>query len=595
MDTNLQRPLKLFGFPIRYEIPPFQRRYVWTETKQWAPLWDDVEKLAQSIVDNNVVDAHFLGAIVLQPLTSPTATIERCNVVDGQQRMITLQLLIAAVQEVLKGQGHSEPAKRLLDLVTNDKAYRDGNSHDEFKVWPTIADQAAFKCIMTSPSTRDHSSSHVVQCHQYFKRQVQQWLEGFDTPHLRDKSANALDEAIRTKLEIVVIDLADSDNPHVIFETLNARGTRLLQSDMIKNKILHDASRSESDNTTGDSIWPFSDDWWKRDIGRGLQRRPRVDVYLNHWLTLRRRSETKPYDEFRAFEQYAKAHKTDGGTIEDIAGDLDRVASIYQDVEEVRRQDITTFLRRRQVMNVGVAIPLMLWLLSAELPPPTLARCLKGLESFLIRRIVCGYHARNYGDLFVGLIQRLHRVSDVARADHVLVSYLAEQTARSTLWPTNNELREAFVNKPMYQTLTKGRLRMVLEGIEKSLRTTRTESLEVPDGLSIEHIMPQSWQAHWPLSDDGTNREDAISRREKAIHTIGNLTLVTNQMNASLSRAPWREKRTTLEAHSVLFLNKRLVNDSPEEWNEDTIAKRAEHLYRIAVRVWPSSADIETG
>lgn len=600
MQTNLRRPQKLFGNPVRYEIPPFQRRYVWKEEEQWAPLWEDVEGLAQSIVDNSSVDAHFLGAIVLQPLTCPTGTIDRRSVVDGQQRLITLQLLIAAVQEVLDHQGQSRPAKRLLGLVENREEYRDGNPHDEFKVWPTMADQEAFKYVIRNdPSARDYSTFLIVKAHQYFKHQAQQWLERFpaDTPR-RDKAAEALDETIRLRLEIVVIDLGDSDNPHVIFETLNARGTRLLQSDMVKNRILHDASGPASDKATGDArrIWPFADDeWWNEEIGRGLQRRPRVDVYLNHWLTLRNRSETKPYDEFRAFERYANAHKANGGTIEEIAADLDRVGLLYRDVEDVRRRDITMFLRRRRVMNVGVAVPLLLWLLSAKLPSATLANCIKALESFLVRRVVCRYHARSYGDLFVGLIQRLDGNPYKDKTDHVVVSYLAEQTAQSTLWPNDNELREAFINRPMYQYLTRGRLRMVLEGIERELRPRRTESLEVPNGLPIEHIMPQSWSSHWPLPNDGANDDDAISRREEAIHTIGNLTLVTERMNASLSNSPWKKKRAALGAGSVLFLNKRLVDHGPEVWDEDAIAKRSESLYAVAVKIWPSGAGIETG
>ena len=603
METSLLRPQKLFVQPVRYEIPRFQRRYVWKQEEQWAPLWDDVRELAQSIVDEDRTDPHFLGAIVLQPVPFPTGTIERRIVVDGQQRLTTLQLLIDAIRHVLDQQGHSDPAKRLSALVVNREEYCGGKPDHAFKVWPTVVDQDAYRHAMRGDlSAGDHAKSRIVQAREYFKRQAERWLDGSgdETPR-GNQAASALEEAVRAKLDIVVIDLAASDNPHVIFETLNARGTRLLQSDMVKNKILHDVGVPASDDneTSGTErrIWPFGEDeWWNDEVGRGFQRRPRVDVYLNHWLTLRNRAEMKSYDEFRAFEKYVDARKGQGDTVEDIAGDLARLGSTYRDVEDVRRTDIATFLKRCKVMNVGVATPLLLWLLSADLPSATLANCIRALESFLVRRVVCRYSARSYGTLFVGLIQRLDG-QDRENVDRVFISYLTEQTARTGLWPSDDEMREAFVTAPLYRYLTRGRLGMVLEGIEEKLRTNKSESRRVPDKLPIEHVMPQSWFAHWPLPDDGDigDNEDAVARRERAIHTIGNLTLVNGRLNSSLSNAPWDRKRETLADHSVLFLNKQLVNDGPDTWDEAAIERRAERLHALAVEVWPHSSGIEIG
>ena len=90
METNLRSPQELFGNDLRYEIPAFQRRYIWKQEEQWEPLWEDVEKLAQSIVDGDPAEAHFMGAIVLQQKQVATATMERRIVVDGQQRLTTL-------------------------------------------------------------------------------------------------------------------------------------------------------------------------------------------------------------------------------------------------------------------------------------------------------------------------------------------------------------------------------------------------------------------------------------------------------------------------------------------------------------------------
>ena len=597
MKVSLESPQALFGNVIRYEIPAFQRRYVWTQEEQWEPLWDDVEKLAQSILDDDPDEAHFMGAIVLQGMQHATTTMQPRIVVDGQQRLTTLQVLIDAIRKVLKDRGKNKAAKRLTALVVNKKEYRAGKPDNAFKVWPTIVDRDAFRHVMSDdPAESDYAASRIVQAHKYFKHQSKQWLDRF--PDKTKKAILALEETVRWKLAIVIIDLGYSDDPHVIFETLNARGTPLLQSDMVKNKILYDAGIGQKDNDSEVSeadryIWPFDqDDWWAEEIGRGLQRRPRVDVYLNHWLTLRNRAEMKPYDEFRAFEEYTRERTEKSSKIQEVAKDMGNLGRIYREVEEFQREDIAKFVKRRIVMGVGVVTPLLLWLLDANLSPAKLTNCLKALESFLVRRVVCRYSARGYGKLFVGLLEKLHE-GPANNTDRIIVSYLGKQTAQAALWPGDKELHECFMTEPLYQYLTQGRLRMVLEGIEEALRTNKAESGDVPEKLHIEHVMPQAWNFNWPLPDDIFDDQDAIENRKKAIHTIGNLTLVNQRLNSSLSNAPWDSKRKTLADHSVLFLNKQLVNEGPDVWDETAIKKRAKRLYKLAAKTWPHSNDFE--
>ncbi len=593
IQTHLLRPQRLFVQPVRYEIPAFQRRYVWEQEEQWAPLWGDVEDLAQSIMENGKAEPHFMGAVVLQQKQFAAGTIERRIVVDGQQRLTTLQLLIDAIQEVLEKRGYTDPAKRLAALVINQEAFHDGNPDNAFKVWPTVVDRTAFRHAMSNElSAISHATSRIVQAHDFFKGQTEQWIDrSSENDGLRDRAALALENAVRMNLSLVVIDLDDSDNPHVIFETLNARGTPLLQSDMVKNKILYDLDvRGEDgidDSPEQLRLWPFdSDDWWVQAVGRGIQRRPRIDLYLNHWLTLRNPMEMKAYDEFRAFEKYAE-HS--GKTIHAVATDMREVGEIYRDVEEVRRADIAGFLERRNVMNVGAITPLLLWLLSEEVPKTTLENCLKALESFLVRRIVCGYSVKRYGAFFVGLIMKLDD-SPTREADTVLIDYLAESTAQATVWPSDGELRERFVTEPLYHRLTRGRLRMLLKGIEEQLRTERAETQQAPDNLHIEHIMPQTWQANWPIADTSNEAEE---HRDRMIHTIGNLTLVNGRLNSTLSNAPWDSKRESLADHSVLFLNKSLVKDGPLVWDEAAIEQRARQLHEKAIVVWPHRNDIK--
>ena len=105
MEVQILTPQDIFLKVVRYEVPAFQRRYIWTQSEQWEPLWEDVTEIADAILENGQTDRHFMGAIVLQQRSSPTGSIETRIVVDGQQRLTTLQLLIDAVQEVCEKRG----------------------------------------------------------------------------------------------------------------------------------------------------------------------------------------------------------------------------------------------------------------------------------------------------------------------------------------------------------------------------------------------------------------------------------------------------------------------------------------------------------
>lgn len=593
MRTDVLKPQEIFYKVVRYEVPAFQRRYIWTKENQWEPLWEDVSEKAIAIIEDGKATGHFMGAIVLQQRPTPTSRIETRVVVDGQQRLTTLQLLIDAVQEVCEQLGYSRSAGRLSRLVLNEKDYLGGNPEFAFKVWPTINDRVVFQQVMRNDlPNEEYQNSNIVGAHNYFKDMAKQWLESYpEVNYQRERAAEALERAVCEHLELVVIDLGDSEDPNVIFETLNARGTPLLPSDMIKNKILHEAGirvdeDEESSPEEADRLWGFNEDWWRQEIGRGHQRRPRIDIYLNNWLTLRNNLEIKAHHEFAAFNDYAEGVGKNGTSIQSVAADIGRLADIYRDIDLLRLSAIEPFLYRRQVIGVGVDIPVLLWLLSSDVPGPQLSKSITALESFMVRRLARGMSARSYGRLFVGLIEEL-RASGPSVAGDTVVQYLARQTANADRWPNDQDFLDAFLTLPLYSSLTRGRLNLILQGIEGELRTAMSETQAVPRNLHIEHIMPQGWQIHWQLPNDTEDRERATSRRNNLIHSIGNLTLVNQRLNAGLSNAPWDQKRETLGRHSVLFLNKTLIENAPQVWDESTIAERATKLHQAAIKVWP--------
>ena len=582
MKADTLTPTVLFQKQVRYEIPPFQRPYVWNHHTQWAPLWEDIRDAAEDYLDRGSDKPHFMGAVVLQQCPTTAGELETRIVVDGQQRLTTIQLLLDAVQEVFDRRGHELPARRLSLLVVNDEVFWRDDADRAYKIWPTIADRDAFRHAMHNdlPSA-EHDTSLVVQAHDFFKDQVDLWLDEIPAQSGRP---DALEKVVSQLLELVVIDIGLTDDPNVIFETLNARGTPLLQSDLIKNLILHEAdigTHSKPEEIA--RIWCFDDRWWRDDVRQGRLLRPRVDVFLNYWMVTRKREQVAPDKVFSVFSSYAE---TTGASIGSIAEDVRRASAIYSNLENDRYPEFATFLYRQRVMQVGVLTPVLLWLFSSDVPRSQVARGLHALDSYLVRRMICRMTAKDYNDLFIGLLDHLERRGTTSAGDAV-VDYLAQQEADAREWPDDRTLKEHFVTAPVYRLLTRGRLRLVLEGIEGELRTDKAESQSVPRDLTVEHIMPQQWRANWALPNGTEDAAELGHNRDRIVHSIGNLTLVNQRLNSTLSNAPWREKQQTLNGHSVLFLNKTLLADAPPVWDEETIAARADQLCQAAINVWP--------
>ena len=582
MDVQILNLETLFTKNIRYDIPLFQRRYVWDQEEQWEPLWEDVRNTAESCVgDNGFQQAHFLGAVVIQGKLQPVGRLDIRIVVDGQQRLTTMQLLLDAAQEVFEQRGYDDLAEYLSEFVLNKRTFQGGDPDKAFKVWPTMGDQDAFRQTMHNHLPSDeYRESRIVRAHEFFKLQISQWLE--DLPDEANARADALERTLAHLLQLVVIDLAPNEEPHVIFETLNARGTPLLQSDLVKNLLLFEAGQAESADTS--EIWGFDTEWWNEEVFQGRLLRPRVDAFLNFWLVMRKQEEIAHNDVFAIFRRYfATECKSD---VNAVADDLREAGKAYMSIEKCEvPAEVKPFLYRTNVMRAGVLTPVFMWLLSSKVPMEQVTESLQVLESYLVRRMVCGMSTRSYNRLFIGMLSALEG-ADAESSGEAIARYLRSQESYATQWPDDQQLENAFLNRPVYRLMTRGRTRIVLEGIEDGLRTDKAGDQSVARDLTIEHVMPRGWRSgDWKLPADVEDKETASSNRDHLVHTMGNLTLARGSLNTSLSNRPWEEKRAELHDHITLFLNKDLVKEP--EWNEERIEARARQLAQVAMEVWP--------
>ena len=265
MDTQVQTPQVIFNLPSRLLVPLFQRPYVWDEENQWEPLWNDVERIADKILASDNQSGHFLGAVVLQQEATKVGSLTSWSVIDGQQRLTTLQIMFRAILSQVSWVGHQEVARRLLDLVENPEHQRRGDE-DQFKVWPTNRDRAAFESVMRANEATDIPvelrSTRIAKAFQYFSNRAGEWLRN-DEQNVYQRS-NAMVDGVSTRLQIVVIGLKAEEDAQEIFETLNARGTPLTAADLIKNLVFHRlaADPLESESVYKDLWFQIETEFW---------------------------------------------------------------------------------------------------------------------------------------------------------------------------------------------------------------------------------------------------------------------------------------------------------------------------------------------
>jgi hypothetical protein len=610
MKANTLSPMEIFGNQIRYVVPLYQRPYVWNKNDQWEPLWEDVRTLAERVLEHPggygvpPVASHFLGAIVLDQQLNSVNLIGSRAVIDGQQRLTTLQLLLDAAQVVVAKRGRPMDAESMRVLIANNEAMVSDKDH-VFKVWPTDRDQAAFRASMRDDLQPDgvQAASGIAKAHSYFEAAVDTWATEHSESTTEER-LGALAEALRQHLRLVVIDLEPGDNAQVIFETLNHRGVPLLAADLIKNLVFQMA---ESKGLDSDALYAtywkeLDSDYWRQVVAQGRLFRPRIDVFVHRWLTMMLRREVKVDRVFTDFRDEVMLRPD-----VDVEAELKRLsadAAVHRSWESLPQQSVAGLFRYRvlQALDSQVFAPVFLWLTrfsEDEMPTAQQEKALRALESWVVRRTLARVTTKDYNNLVVDLLTALDEAGPAVAGD-TTEAFLAGSGAESRFWPSDERVSSNLTTEKVYRTMTRARVRMVLEALEDAARSDLGEGQPAPRNLTIEHVMPQAWREHW---DDGAGSDVARSNnRDALIQTLGNLSLVTGRLNPTLSNRPWTDaeaasqnpahkgKRDYLLKHSQLKLNAVLVHENSDSWTEEDIKERTAESIATLLSIWPAPA-----
>jgi hypothetical protein len=412
-------------------------------------------------------------------------------------------------------------------------------------------------------------------------------------------------------MELVQITLESNDDPQVIFEVLNHRGVPLDAADLVKN-LLFQALDTTGNPALADDLlmneWlPLDKKPWREEVTTGRVKRKLIDLLLSYWLTIETLNEVSVDHLFADFKKWL--HESELNAAE-VIRNIRHYAENMQMLRNLPSSDSTAqLIDRMESTQTTTPWPLLLYLYgNSHVPEIQRQPAAVAIDSFLMRRGVCRLTTKDYNRLFLQVLAAA-REANPELAGETVESTLLGQTSESRRWPTDEEFYQALTQPNIFNLVIRARLKALLTGLENYLRTDKTELgsvlLNGDTKLNIEHLMPQSWEKHYPLGPALANegQQERIRRRWEDLHRLGNLTLTTTKMNPSLSNKPWAQKRKDLGKHALLRLTTSSVLTAPTTdsgmnddtwattWDEARIFTRGEWLAAQALQAWPRPAD----
>lgn len=630
MEANPRTLDALFNSQLRYVVPMFQRLYVWQETPQWTNLWEDITEKADLQIEKIKTNAHYLGALIIEGVRpSSPREVKRFLVIDGQQRLTTLQLLFCAYRDFARKNEWKtldRAATRYLENVDPD--VMEHPEEELCKVWPTTLNRDVFRKMVSAGSRqaverqfpliklarkrKPEPRSNLVEAYLYFSRAINSWVvqAAARSGKSSEECAFALLQTLQQDFCVVQIVLSEGDDSQEIFYSLNSQGRPLSQSDLLRSLIF---MRAEKEKLNRDAIFDdywskFETDFWSTEVKRGGRTSSRLDLGLKFFLMAKT---GELVDARRVNEEYRRwitVQPPRYSTLRDELDDFSKHAEAYRHYESAVASTLPCTDMRRVVrdFDVSTALPLLLYLeLDAGMTDQQVADCFSVVESFIARRALVGEETKEYNKLFVEVIGSLRGIP-AGQVGNALRKKLVSGGGTTRRWPSDNELIEAVLGRPVYKALTPPALRLILERLELAQRTNKSEGLDIPPGLQIEHVLPERWGAHWPLrgrivptnvvmfpylaKDDVAELGEPIRVRNTQLQTLGNLTLLNKYLNPAASNGSFDAKRVEYK-HSVLRLNRYF--DGLANWDEDAISSRGKELGKVLCEIWarPYSAE----
>lgn len=603
----------------RWCVPVYQRHYAWDtgENKQLTRLWEDIEEKANELLSATQPYPHYIGAIIVaEPPNQQFGTVRQRLLVDGQQRITTFELVLTAIREAARKQKLSDLIPVIDSYLYNEIS--GGMSRpdvEKYKLWPSSFDRTLFRNIV------DNSAEKLPKLYPeaFYKNGNMKWgaapllLAAFWFMNERintfisatddetadfTKRLNAVLKGFLSAFRVVMIQLDDKDDAQEIFASLNDLGKPLTALDLIRNDVFYRARRAgEDDEAIFDGHWKtFEDVFWEEMTRQGRFKKPRIEFFLGHFLAAETGKEVNLGKLAAQYHDYARKQEfsTVAEEISHIVQYVPSYRALVKPGDPHIADDIARFFR---VWDLTTFHPLVLFTCVASIEDEEKVRIFESIESYVVRRDLCGLPSKNYNNFVIRCLQRLRQKGVSAEN---LAALFSETDGDSVRMPSDAEVIQKASQGKLYDVLPTPRIRYILENIEHEKRTKFDESVLATSPLTVEHVMPQKWAENWPLPDGRQAptessivamiihkvdkvMQEQIATREQLLDSIGNLTLVTGSLNPSMGHAEFKEKKGAL-SKSLLILN-REIGEQPV-WNEEVIRRRGADMAKIAIDIW---------
>ena len=509
MDANKRRYTEIIGNTVQFVIPVFQRDYSWMQ-EQCEQLWDDIERTSQMDGD----DEHFFGAIVYISTVGQSAAFTRWLLIDGQQRMTTVSLLTAAMRDHIRDLPASEATRGKANKIEHDFLINTFESDDrQHKLVLRARDEAILRAIVDGDGPIDRSET-VTKNYQFFRDKLQ------------DADIDAILEGVG-RLAVVDVRLdRGKDDPQQIFESLNSTGVDLTQADLVRNYVLMGLEQQAQEN--------LYDKYWQK-IERLYAGRIGLDSFLGDFVALQTRAQ-KQVPARHVYSFFCAAfddRKNDESKIEDLLKCMLKFARYHAAflVGTGEFPAISECLSRLKEQSTTPAILIMKLLDAFEreyISDEDIMQALELVESYLVRRGVCGKRSPSYWMYFSRLAYSLRR-ADVLGYLKVNLYWLSGNYA----FPTDEQFKRALEQDDLYNRRI---CRFLLTQLENGRSRERSDTTQ----LTIEHIMPQNRHLSMTWQEMlGDNWEDI---QAEWLHRLGNLTLTA--YNEKYSDRSFHYKKT---------------------------------------------------
>ncbi|MFI3231360.1 MAG: DUF262 domain-containing HNH endonuclease family protein [bacterium] len=549
MEAKKTRLLDFISQKAIFSIPVYQRNYDWKK-EHCEKLFSDIEKLALNDSDEDI--EHFLGTIVY--VSEYKNGYNNFTIIDGQQRITSIYLLLLAIRDFIEDEEKKDEIYE--DYLVNRRAEAD---KERYKLRLVENDMEDYINLINQINNNLEviESNNIINNYNLFIKLLKN--SSVNTPDILKSMS---------KIAFVYIQLESnkpSENPQMIFESLNSTGLSLTQSDLVRNYLLmnHFVEQQE---------FLYKNYWLK--IENNVTN-SKLSDFIRDFLTMKLSiipNKDKVYESFKTFYQDYDNKFYSNGILEELL----EFSCYYSQFLycNSNSEEINYCLKQFKVLKTSTCYPPLLDIFDDyykynKLTEQDLVNSMKVLLSYIYRRLVCNYSSNALNKVFASLNIELKNSEEVLYEDKLLD--VLSKKEDTSIFPKNSEFKEAFVNLKLYKNKYNKYTLILLEDYMSK------EKVNINKDITIEHILPQKLNSSW-IDDLGENYKEIYNNY---LHTIGNLTITG--YNSELSNNNFANK-LEIYKNSNLAISRGIANYS--KWTDKEICERAEELAEMALKIW---------